>query len=146
MGKLYKQLANQQSGQFLANTQTNPKEHCNLITTRSGKVVGKGIGDKLVVEEERKDEEEKSMCEREEEKKKKKEKKKKMENKERSAPIVNVSYPHAPSRRDKERKFTRFQEIFKNFHITIPFAEALEQMPTYEKLVKELLTKERRFI
>jgi len=52
VGQLAKQLSDQQAGQFLANTQTNPKEHCNSITTRSGKIVGKGIGDNLVVEEE----------------------------------------------------------------------------------------------
>ena len=58
-----KQLADQQGNQFSANTQTNPKEHCKSITTRSGKVVGEDIGDNLVVEEEvrekERDEEEK---------------------------------------------------------------------------------------
>jgi len=52
LGQLGKQLSDQQAGQFSANTQTNPKEHCNSITTRSGKIVGRGIGDNLVVEEE----------------------------------------------------------------------------------------------
>ena len=47
-----KQLSDQQTGQFSANTQTNPKEHCKSITTRSGKVVGRGIGDNLGLEEE----------------------------------------------------------------------------------------------
>jgi len=60
---LDKQLADQQGNQFSANTQTNPKEHCKSITTRSGKVVGEDIGDNLVVEEEvrekERDEEEK---------------------------------------------------------------------------------------
>ena len=51
VGQLAKQLADQQGNQFSANTQTNPKEHCKSITTRSGKVVGEGIGDKLNVEE-----------------------------------------------------------------------------------------------
>jgi len=60
---LDKQLADQQGNQFSTNTQTNPKEHCKSITTRSGKVVGEDIGDNLVVEEEvrekERDEEEK---------------------------------------------------------------------------------------
>jgi len=51
VNQLAKQLANQQGSQFLANTQTNLKEHCKSITTRSGKVVGEGIGDNLSVEE-----------------------------------------------------------------------------------------------
>jgi len=36
--------------QFSANTKVNPKEHCNSITTRSGKVVGRGNGENLNVE------------------------------------------------------------------------------------------------
>jgi len=51
VGQLAKQLADQQGSQFLANTQTNPREYCKSITTRSGKVVGEGIGDNLNVEE-----------------------------------------------------------------------------------------------
>ncbi|XP_052723859.1 uncharacterized protein LOC128193791 [Vigna angularis] len=39
VGQLAKQLANQQGGQFSANTQTNPKEECKAITTRSGKEI-----------------------------------------------------------------------------------------------------------
>jgi len=52
VGQLAKQLADNQGSHFSTNTQTNPNEHCNSITTRSGKVIGKGIGDNLVVEEE----------------------------------------------------------------------------------------------
>jgi len=74
VGQLAKQLSDQQAGQFSANTQTNPKEHYNSITTRSGKIVGRGIGDNLVVEEEVLEEpereKEKNECEREEEKNK----------------------------------------------------------------------------
>ena len=51
VGQLAKQLADQQGSQFSANTQTNPREYCKSITTRSGKVVGEGIGDNLNVEE-----------------------------------------------------------------------------------------------
>jgi len=36
VGQISKQLVEGQSGQVLANTQTNPKEHCNAITTESG--------------------------------------------------------------------------------------------------------------
>ncbi|XP_019451816.1 PREDICTED: uncharacterized protein LOC109353915 [Lupinus angustifolius] len=38
--------------QFSANSQTNPKEHCKFITTRSRKAIDKFIGENLVVEEE----------------------------------------------------------------------------------------------
>jgi len=68
VGQLAKQLADNQGIQFSANLQTNPKEHCKFITTRCGEVIGKGIGDNLVVEEEvlkeKKIEKEHIECER----------------------------------------------------------------------------------
>ncbi|KAF1886092.1 hypothetical protein Lal_00021374 [Lupinus albus] len=54
VGQLAKYIAEQHSDrqQFPANTQTNPKEHCNVITTRSGKVISQDVGVNLAVEEE----------------------------------------------------------------------------------------------
>ncbi|KAF1882736.1 hypothetical protein Lal_00002917, partial [Lupinus albus] len=54
VGQLAKQMAEQHadSRQFSANTQTNPKEHCKAITTRSGKVISPDLSKNLVVEEE----------------------------------------------------------------------------------------------
>ena len=125
MGQLAKQLADNQGSQFSANTQTNPKEHCNSITTRSGKVIGKGIGNNLVVEEEdlknREIEKEQIEVEGGERMNKedivdieeKIEKNQKSEKQERSVPIKDVSYPHAPTKKDKERQFARFMDILK---------------------------------
>ncbi|KAK2382248.1 hypothetical protein QL285_069796 [Trifolium repens] len=72
------QMANMQRGMFTANTQTNPKEHCKSMSTRSGKVIGKSIGDNLeiervVVELKRKQEGEKEESEKEPEEKHKEE-------------------------------------------------------------------------
>ena len=53
-------------------------------------------------------------------------------------------YPKAQSKKDFERYFKRFLDIFKRLEINIPFAEALEQMPTYAKFMKEILSKKRR--
>ena len=127
------------------------------ITTRSGKVIGKGVGDNLVVEEEDlKDieiEKEQIECEGGEGRNKedvvdireKIEKNQKSEKQERSVPIKDVSYPHAPTKKDKERQFVRFMDILKRLQINTPFTEALEQMSTYAKFMKELLTKKRKF-
>ena len=46
-----------------------------------------------------------------------------------------------PSKKDKERYFSRFLDIFKKLEITIPFGEALQQMPLYTEFLKDLLTK-----
>ncbi|XP_019465415.1 PREDICTED: uncharacterized protein K02A2.6-like [Lupinus angustifolius] len=54
VGQLAKQMAKQHSDrqQFSANTQTNSKEHYKSITTRSGKVISRGIDENLAIEEE----------------------------------------------------------------------------------------------
>lgn len=56
-------------------------------------------------------------------------------------PLQHLPYPHAPTKKDKERKHASFLDIFKQLQINIPFAEALEQMSTYVKFIKEILTK-----
>ncbi|KHN10582.1 hypothetical protein glysoja_042510, partial [Glycine soja] len=51
-----------------------------------------------------------------------------------------------PSRKDKERHLARFLDIFKKLEITLPFREALQQMPLYAKFLKDMLTKKNRYI
>lgn len=40
-------------------------------------------------------------------------------------------------------QFLKFLEVFKKLHINIPFADALAQMPSYVKFMKEILSKKR---
>src|SRR3954467_3232589 len=73
VGQLARQLSEQQPGaSFSANTQTNPKEHCKSIFTRSGKEVNSGINEEVIVEDEEEiiveDEEEEVTVENEGEK------------------------------------------------------------------------------
>ena len=55
-------------------------------------------------------------------------------------------YPLVSSKKDKERHFARFLDIFKKLEITIPFGEVLQQMPLYSKFLKDLLTKKGKYI
>ena len=113
--------------------------------------MGEGIGDKLNVKESGV-EEEKNESEGEKEKsreesgrsEKKSEKHKKCESQMRIPPVRDILYPHAPSRKDKDSKFSRFMDVLKRLQINIPLTEALEQMSTYAKFMKELLTKKRK--
>ena len=41
-------------------------------------------------------------------------------------------------------QFFKFLEVFKKLHINIPFADALEQMPSYVKFMKEILSNKRK--
>nr|KYP71171.1 Auxin response factor 4 [Cajanus cajan] len=151
VGQIAKQLAEQQKGSFSANTEQNSKGHLNVVSTRSGvwrRSEGRELVDKnkMKKENDKKNEKEKEI-EREKEGVSRGKKKASME--ERSIvkvpPTKSLPYPHAPSRRDKERQYARFLEIFKTLQINILFSEALEQMPTYAKFMKELLTKKRKY-
>ena len=51
-----------------------------------------------------------------------------------------------PSRNDKERYLAIFLDILKKLEITLPFGEALQQMPLYAKFLKDMLTKKNRYI
>ena len=75
---------------------------------------------------------------------------KEVEKKKKKEARTNVSthklpYPKAHSKKNLERHFKKFLDIFKKLEINIPFAEALEQMPTYAKFIKEILSKKRRY-
>ncbi|GAU24667.1 hypothetical protein TSUD_322750 [Trifolium subterraneum] len=154
IGQIAKQMTNinNQGGSFTANTETNPKEQCKSITTRSGKEIGKGIGNNLETEEvvvktrEKREIEEKELeGEASGERKTKNQKAREEKRIMKSPPVQNLPYPHAPTKKDKERQYARFLDIFKRLQIDIPFSEALEQMPTYAKFMKEILTKKRKF-
>uniref|UniRef100_A0A151UCZ5 RNA-directed DNA polymerase n=1 Tax=Cajanus cajan TaxID=3821 RepID=A0A151UCZ5_CAJCA len=141
VGQLAKQLADMSGGPFSANTKTNPKEHCQSITTRSGKVVERNKDENVNKKEEseKEKEQEKNGVEKEKNKKKGKEVIS-------TVPIKDLPYPHAPSKKEKERQFARFLDIIKKLQINIPFTEAMEQMPTYARFMKDLLTKKRRIL
>ena len=61
-------------------------------------------------------------------------------------PTKDVPYPFVPSRKEKEHYFARFLDIFNELEITIPFGEAPQQMLLYAKFLKELLTKNDKYI
>ncbi|TYH30468.1 hypothetical protein ES288_A01G097900v1 [Gossypium darwinii] len=44
-----------------------------------------------------------------------------------------------------DAQFSKFLELFKQLHINLSFVEAISQMPTYTKFLKELLTNKRKF-
>ena len=50
-----------------------------------------------------------------------------------------VPYPLVPSQKDKGRHLARFLDIFKKLEITLPFGEALQQMPFYAKFLKDMI-------
>ena len=55
-----------------------------------------------------------------------------------------ISYPQSLKKNKLDNQFTKFMDVFKKIHINIPFADALEQMPSYVKFMKDILSKKRR--
>src|SRR3954467_9718440 len=146
MSQIAQQMANpQQSGTLPSATVTNPKDHTNVsaISTRSGKA-------KEVVEEQA--EEEEPLLEVDVEIKENEVeaedvvilepvmKGKIIEPK----PAVKLPFPTRNKKKGQhEKNFEKFLEMFKKLELNIPFLEALEQMPTYAKFMKDIISKKR---
>lgn len=45
-----------------------------------------------------------------------------------------------------DKKFSKFLEMFKKFHINIPFTEAISQIPKYAKKIKEIISNKNKLI
>ena len=56
-----------------------------------------------------------------------------------------VPFPQRLQKAKLEEQFSKFLNMFKKIEINIPFSEALTQMPHYEKFMKDLLNKKRKF-
>ncbi|XP_027165399.1 uncharacterized protein LOC113765424 [Coffea eugenioides] len=57
-------------------------------------------------------------------------------------PAVPFPQRLKPNKIDKE--FEKFVKIFKQLHINIPFADAILQIPSYAKFLKEIMTRKRK--
>ena len=59
---------------------------------------------------------------------------------EKTKPEIKLSYPSRVAKKDtKEKEFDKFVQLFKKREINIPFFEALEKIPLYQKFIKEVL-------
>ena len=59
-------------------------------------------------------------------------------------PTIPIPYPQRLKKNKLDKQFTKFMEVFKKLHINIPFANKLEQMPSYVKFMKDILSKKRK--
>ena len=55
-----------------------------------------------------------------------------------------IPFPARLVQHNLDKQFSKFLEIFKKLHINIPFADALAQMPSYAKFLKEILKNKRK--
>ena len=66
------------------------------------------------------------------------------EAKDNPQPMAPILYPQRLKKHKLDKQLTKFMEVFKKLHINIPFADALEQMPSYVKFMKDILSHKRR--
>ncbi|KAJ9544806.1 hypothetical protein OSB04_024513 [Centaurea solstitialis] len=55
-----------------------------------------------------------------------------------------IPYPQRLRNQKEEIQFKKFLDVFKQLHINIPLVEAIEQMPSYAKFLKDILNKKRK--
>ncbi|XP_024969656.1 uncharacterized protein LOC112509020 [Cynara cardunculus var. scolymus] len=58
--------------------------------------------------------------------------------------LRDLPFPGRMKAKNVNVQFKKFLDIFKQLHINIPLVEALEQMPSYGKILKDILNKKRR--
>jgi len=50
-------------------------------------------------------------------------------------------FPKRLQKKKLDKHFEKFLEVFKKLHINIPFAEALEQIPSHARFMKGILSR-----
>jgi len=123
VGQLAKKLEDKPEKNFGANTETNPKEQCKTITTRGGRVLAEQLEKKKIKKDDIIDEQS-VVYENGEKEEQKEDEEVTRKGKEVVKPLP---YPKTRSRKEKEKQFSRFMNIFKKFKISIPFSETLNK-------------------
>ena len=127
------------------NPRREGKEQCKAITLRNGKELNQSIRKSVVVPNPSTEEE--VVAEKEELMKEQKDDKEgpaKPMGEKKVSQIPPLPFPQRFQKQKLDKQFSKFLEVFKKLHINIPFAEALEQMPSYVKFMKEILSKKRK--
>ncbi|KAK0583647.1 hypothetical protein LWI29_000886 [Acer saccharum] len=138
VGQLARAIQGRQQGALPSNTVVNPKEQCNAISLRSGKEVelseNFGMRKEDVVEEKKSSSHDNVPTTSQDP----------PPPPEVKAYVPPIPYPQRLKKHKDAHNFGKFLEIFKKLQINIPFAEALSQMPTYVRFLKELLSNKRK--
>ena len=145
MGQMANLLTERQPGSLLSNSEVNPRrdenEHVKAVMLRSGKEL-ETKGQSQVIEEV---ETEKVIQpgQNEDADKEQLNEKQSAENSTEAKTNLPVPYPQRLKKHKLDKQFTKFMDVFKKLHINIPFADALKQMPSYVKFMKDILSKRR---
>ncbi|KAL4281894.1 hypothetical protein GQ457_03G020300 [Hibiscus cannabinus] len=126
-------------------TRRNGKEECSALTLRSGTPINKNVqprGDENT---------EASPVIRQEESEMQEEAREEEDAAARPVPIQETEevrllppFPQRLKTHKEDNQFKRFVDMLDQLHIDVPFLEAIDQMPTYAKFLKDIITKKRK--
>ena len=146
MGQMANLLTERQPGSLPSNSEVNPRrdgnEHVKAFTLRSGKeletqeqspVIEEVENEKVIHPDQNDDADRKQPRE-----------KQSKGNTTEARDNPPIPYPQRLKKHKLDKQFTKFMEVFKKLYINIPFADALEQMPSYVKFMKDILSQKRR--
>ena len=146
MGQMANLLTERQPGSLPSNSEVNPRrdgnEHVKAVTLRSGKDLG--TKEKPSVTEEVEAEKVIQPSQSDDTNKEKIKEKQSEENTTEAKASMPIPYPQRLKKHKLDKQFTKFMDVFKKLHINIPFVDALEQMPSYVKFMKDILSQKRR--
>ncbi|XP_022868243.1 uncharacterized protein LOC111387880 [Olea europaea var. sylvestris] len=142
-------LTSRALGNLSSNTEISPNEQAKAITTRSGVQLLEIHVKRPSVNEETSLPAEEETVEQDKQLKESTPKGSPDNSRDKATSTVN---PHEPPitfsqwlRKHKmEQQYKKFLEVFKKLHINIPLADALSQMPSYAKFLKDILSNKRK--
>ncbi|XP_038904347.1 uncharacterized protein LOC120090700 [Benincasa hispida] len=147
VGQIASELKSRQPDILPSNIETpgnnNGKEQCHAVTLRSGRA----LAERKMNPRNNSSSKERITCSTDQEERT-------LENTSHSETNTsNVGKQEVPlnalflkrlMKKNDEYQFKHFLELLKQLHINIPLIEALKQMPTYVKFLKDILTKKRK--
>ncbi|XP_048490039.1 uncharacterized protein LOC104884063 [Beta vulgaris subsp. vulgaris] len=135
------------SGQLPGQTEPNPKGHINAISLRSDKELQEPT--RRVTEQKNTAKEVIKLSEEVQGKTGLEDEAKNTEKEEPTVIPMEPYKPHVPfpqrlAQAKIEKKYGKFLDILKKLHINIPFLDAISEMPSYAKFLKDMLSNKRK--
>ena len=156
MGQMASLLTERQHGSLPSNSEVNPrgkgKEHCKAITLRNGRELEIPEPQLPIRELEIREQDQiipKDQMQGDQPRDTRaindnKVRKETEQQTRKDEPATPIPYPQRLKKGKLEKQFAKFLNIFKKLHINIPFLEALENMPSYVKFVKNILASKKK--
>nr|XP_027083493.1 uncharacterized protein LOC113705783 [Coffea arabica]XP_027083494.1 uncharacterized protein LOC113705784 [Coffea arabica] len=140
IGQIANVINNRNPGELPSKTEVNPREHVNAIILRSGKTVegfdfensGGEKDKKQAIEGEQESQNDHVIIDID-----------------ALHPKLNsnvIPFPHRLKKDGQDREFEKFFKMFKQLHINIPFIDAITQIPSYARFLKDIMSKKRKIV